>query len=128
MKTLLLDVYDNTVTEVDIKNELSAFYEVLKCEIIQIVPRHIGYPNVKMDTKFLVMCDEEGALKEDQKVSAINGKGDPMFVGNLMFFRQGEDGDLKELSEKDIKYLKRKIWDAFFLFEGRRHVLVQCEY
>lgn len=128
MKTLLLDVEEGKVTELDIENELEAFYEAIGCDLIEIHSRRIGYPGIKFDTTFMVMCDEEGTLKEDPKISAVDSRCRPMFVGNLLFFRPDEE-DLKELSEDDIKYLKRKIKTKFYLNSEKPHpMLTQCEY
>ena len=129
MKTLLLDVEEGKVMELDIENELEAFYEALGCDWIEIHPHKIGYPGIKFDTTFLVMCDEEGKLKDNPKISAIDSKGRTMFVGNLLFFRTDDEGELKELSDEDIKYLKRKIKTRFYLNSTKPHpILEQCDW
>lgn len=103
LKTILLDVENGIVKEVEVENELHAFYKMLNVDMIEFT-----YPKVGKK-EYTIMCDEEGLLKADPKPSAINERGQVQLVGNLMFFNDSPDGDLKSLSEKDIKEIKENI-------------------
>lgn len=123
MRTVLLNVYENTVTEVDVKDDLDAFYEKLGCDLIEIDERRIG------GKWFDVMCDEEGTFRDDARISAIDNFGNTMFVGNLMFFHNDGEGNLTGITEDEVKHLKRLIQTMY----TRKHpegykMLTQCEY
>ena len=98
LRTVLIDVDQKTVGEIEIDDDLNAFYEKLNCRVFDIVQRKID--GVWYD----IMCDDEGLLKEDPVVSAADKeKLSPMLVGNLMFFHSNRNGDLKSLDDVDIE-------------------------
>ena len=111
MKMLLLDVMNNDVKVVE-ANGLDDYYKYIGCNTIDIVRRKIG------DLTVEIVCDDEGLLVEHPKVSAIDIVGLPCLFGNLLV-AGGKviDGDLTELTEKEIKYLKKfmiEITTAFY--------------
>lgn len=123
MRTILLNVEKEKVEVIEVGNRLDDWYEALGCEMVEIDARRIG------GRRFLVMCDEEGLLKGEPKISAISDMGDIMFVGNLMFFNDGEDGELAGLSEDDIKHLMRFIQRMSTRnFPQGYPMLTQCEW
>lgn len=123
MKTLLLDVFNETVEDIEIEDELQAFYDRLDCSYIDIVKRKIGRK------WFNVMCDDEGLFRSPQKISAVDNYGKAMFVGNLMFFHDDGEGNLVGLSDDDIAYIKRRITKIYTkLFPDGYPALTQCEY
>ena len=70
-------------------------------------------------------------FKEDPIVSAIDGNGNPMFVGNLMFFggETTEDGGLVGLTDAEIDHILRSVGVAVVSPEGLgRIVIMNCEY
>lgn len=103
LKTILLDVENGIVKEMEVENELHAFYKAMNVDMIEFTYPKIG------NKEYTIMCDEEGLLKAEPKPSAINKSGRVQLVGNLMFFNDSPDGDLKSLSEKDIKEIKENI-------------------
>lgn len=125
MKTLLLNVYEDKVKVLDIQPDLHEYYKALDCSCIDIVERRIG------GKLFSIMCDDEGLFREDCKIAAINDMGEPMLVGNLMFFKAGadEEGNLIELDEDDIEHIYGFIQKMYTRNhpEGYR-MLTQCEY
>ena len=100
-------------------------YKLLDCTTIDIVHRRIGRRNFIYD----IICDDEGLMKEDAKVSAIDDMGIPMLVGNLFIVKfDGEESETS-LDESDIEYIMRHI----FKFATRRFpkpypMLCQCAY
>lgn len=123
MKTVLLNVYDNTAEVIEIIDDLRAYYEKLDCDCIDIVMRKIG------GKWFDVMCDDEGLFREPQKISAINDMGQPMLVGNLMFFHHDDEGNLTGLDAEDVEHIRRHIRTMYTRnFPEGYLMLVQCEY
>ena len=92
MKMLLLDVYNNELKVVD-ANGLDDYYKFIDCECIDIVRRKIG------DVMVEIVCDDEGLLVNNPKVSAIDVDGSPALFGNLLI-ASGKvvDGELTELT------------------------------
>lgn len=100
MKLLLLDVQNNDVKVVE-ANGLEDYYKHIGCSVIDIVRREIG------DITVEIICDDEGTFVDHPKVSAIDFVGQPCLYGNLLV-AGGEviDGDLTELTEEEIEYIK----------------------
>lgn len=97
MKMLLLDVKNRDVKMVE-ANELHDYYRLIGCRTIDIVSRTIG------DVKVEIVLDDEGAIIDKPKVSAIDIDGTPMLFGNLLVAsgRVTEDGELTELTRAEI--------------------------
>ena len=123
MKTLLLNVQEGYVKELDIKDDLKVFYDFIDCRSIDIVERKINR------RWFDIICDDEGLLKDDPKISAIDSFGHPMLVGNLMFAHHDSKGNLKALTDDDIKYIKHFIWQMSTNLHPEPYpMLTHCEY
>ena len=103
MKMFLLDVKNNEVKVVEAKG-LEDYYRYIGCDIIDIVRRKIG------DLEVEIVCDDEATFAEHPKVSAIDIMGTPCLYGNLLV-AGGKviDGNLTELTEAEIDYLKQYI-------------------
>ena len=97
MKMLLLDVKNRDVKMVE-ANDLDDYYRLIGCRTIDIVSRTIG------DVKVEIILDDEGAIIDKPKVSAIDIDGTPMLFGNLLVAsgRVTEDGELTELTRAEI--------------------------
>ena len=110
MKMLLLDVQNNEVKVVEV-NGLEDYYKYIGCSVIDIVRRKIG------DLTVEIVCDDEGRLVEHPKVSAIDIIGQPCLYGSLLV-AGGEviDGNLTELTEKEIEYIKQYIIEVTTAF------------
>lgn len=104
MKYLLLDVKNREVKTVE-ANSLDDYYELIGCRTIDIISRSIG------DFRVKIVLDDEGALVEHPKVSAISIDGTPMLYGNLLVAggRITEDGELTELTEAEIDEIKDNV-------------------
>lgn len=98
MKVVYLNVENRELPKViDIEDNLDVFYELIGCRCIDIVQRKIGHKY------FDVICDDEGALKEDCIVSAVDTQFCQMLVGNLIISNSDNEGNLIDLSDEDIK-------------------------
>lgn len=103
MKMLLLDVENNKVKVVK-ANGLMDYYKHIGCNCIDIVRRKIG------DLTVQIVCDDEGAIVQHPKVSAINVACQPCLFGNLLIASgRVVDGKLTELTKKEIEYIKHYI-------------------
>ena len=97
MKMLLLDVKNRDVKMVE-ANDLEDYYRLIGCRTIDIVSRTIG------DVKVEIVLDDEGAIIDKPKVSAIDIDGTPMLFGNLLVAsgRVTDDGELTELTKAEV--------------------------
>ena len=97
MKMLLLDVENKEIKMVE-ANGLNDYYELIGCRCIDIVRRTIG------DVEVEIVIDDEGALVNQPKISAISPEGTPILYGNLLVAsgRVTDDGELTELDEDEI--------------------------
>ena len=98
MKMLLLDVENKEIKMVE-ANGLDDYYELIGCRCIDIVRRTIG------DVEVEIVLDDEGALVNKPKLSAISDKGTPMLYGNLLVAsgRLTDDGELTELDDDEVE-------------------------
>ena len=98
MKMLMIDVENRKVKLVE-ANGLKDYYKLIGCRTIDIVHRTIGD-----DIEVEIVIDDEGALVESPKVSAISPEGTPALYGNLLIAsgRVTEDGELTEFTEAEI--------------------------
>lgn len=103
MKMLFLDVHNNDLKLVE-ANGLDDYYKYIGCSVIDIVRRKIG------DVTVEIVCDDEGTFVEHPKVSAIDVVGQPCLFGNLLI-AGGKviDGNLTELTEEEVEYLKESL-------------------
>ena len=97
MKMLFLDVENREVKLVD-ANGLDDYYRFIGCRTIDIVRRRIG------DVEVEIVIDDEGALIDKPKISAIDIDGTPMLFGKLLVAsgRVTEDGELTELTKSEV--------------------------
>ena len=104
MKYLLLDVKNREVKMVE-ANGLDDYYKIIGCRTIDIISRSIG------DVRVEIVLDDEGALVEHPKVSAIGIDGTPMLYGNLLIAsgRVTEDGELTPLTEEEVNEIKDNV-------------------
>ena len=98
MKMLLLDVENKEIKMVE-ANGLDDYYELIGCRCIDIIRRTIG------DVEVEIVIDDEGALVNQPKISAISPEGTPMLYSNLLVAsgRVTDDGELTELDEDEIE-------------------------
>lgn len=123
MKGILLDIKNNEVRTVE-ANGLYDYYEMLNCDTIDIVRRRIGR------RWYEIICDDEGLMKSDIKISAIGNLGNTMLVGSLLICGLvDEEGELTDLTDADIKYIKERILTmATRKYPDGYLMLTQCEY
>ena len=98
MKMLFLDVENREVKCVE-ANTLADYYKFINCNYVDIIHRRIG------DVEVEIVLDDEGALVNQPKISAISPEGTPMLYGNLLVAssRVTDDGELTELDEDEVE-------------------------
>ena len=104
MKMLLLDVENKEVKVVE-ANTLDDYRKFIGCRYIDIVRRWIG------DVVVEIVTDDEGAIIDNPKVSAIGIDGTPMLYGNLLVSsgRVTDDGELTEINGAELDELMDNI-------------------
>lgn len=102
---------------VALADRLEAYYAALDCTCIDIVTRRIG------GRPFCIVCDDEGLLRSDPQVSALDARGRPMLVGRLFVVQDGGEGDLRSLTDEEAAHVLLHI-----LTLDARPLLYPCEY
>lgn len=122
MKTVLLDVLNDDVKVLDIEEDLDTFYDLLNCSCIDIVQRKVN------GRIFDIVCDDEGLLKNEFKISAIDSMNNPMLVGNLLFFHNDGEGNLSELSDEDVQCIIGNLGCIGYLPESFNLCVHSCDF
>lgn len=126
LRGVLVDVEKETVSVMEIEDELEELYRILNCTCIDIVVRLIGSNN----KKFNIVCDDEALLKGEPKISAIDNDGNPQLCGNL-FIVSGkvEDGNLKSLFDAEIAYIMQYVFKiSTKKYPAGYEMLIKCNY
>lgn len=100
MKVAVFDVNTMSLVEKDIEDELDVYYEIIDCQTIDIVTRKVN------GRWFDIICDDEGLLKDEIVVSAIDRNLQTMLVGTLIFTHHDGAGYTTGISDDDVKCLK----------------------
>lgn len=89
MRMMLIDVKSESPnwSIVDIEPELAVYYDLLKCDIIDMPLYTVN------GVWFAVICDDDGAIIDDPILAGANPYNQPLF-GNLLIcgIRESEDG------------------------------------
>lgn len=70
---------DGTVRYTKATDELSTYYEMLDCSMIEMPRRKIG------GLLYTIICDEEALLKDNPIPTVFDINGKPMIYGNVFF-------------------------------------------
>lgn len=100
---VLVDVNAGTVKEATIEANLDSYYKALDCTCIDIAVRKLG------PYQFDIICDDEGMLKDNARVSATGPLGQPMLVGNLFFCHHDEEGNMTSLHPEEITFILSRV-------------------
>lgn len=102
------EIYEANITE------LEDMYNHIKCDCIDITERKIG------ENYYDIIVDDEGLLKDYAIPSAIDKiTHEVQLVGNLIVSKYDEEGELRDLTEKEIKEVTENI---------KQLVCFQCDY
>lgn len=108
MKVVLLDAYGKYELRpffkvIEIDGGLDELYKHLRCGCIDIVSRRIG------NHRYDIIADDEGLLKDDYIVSAIEKRFREKLVGNLIVCKHNSDGEMIGLSDEEIEEVKAAV-------------------
>ena len=80
IKGVLIDVENDKAEVVEFEPELEEYYRLLDCTLIERTVRKIG----NSPKRFTFICDEEGMLKANPVISAVNRDMSDALFGNIM--------------------------------------------
>ena len=105
LRGVLVDVYANEAKEIEIEDSLDELYRVCRCSCIDIPNYYIG------GRKFSCVVDDEGLLKKEPIISAINLiDHQVMLVGNIFIVNTNYmSGDLVSLTDEEIKFILKNV-------------------
>lgn len=105
LRGVLVDVYANEAKEIEIEDSLDELYRVCRCSCIDISNYYIG------GRKFSCVVDDEGLLKKDPIISAINLiDHQVMLAGNIFIVNANYmSGDLVSLTDEEIKFILKNV-------------------
>ena len=83
MNAIFIDAKNQTVSMIEVENDLQAMYDKIGCLLVQTVP--FAGENI--------VCDEEGRLKPPTAGFEL---GDWRIVGNALIVGDTEDGDFAD--------------------------------
>jgi hypothetical protein len=118
MKAILIDTTNQTISEVDIKGDLTSWYEAINCDIVEIA--------VRLDNGDIILVDEEGLWKSPSKFFTYNHAeytNYPFAGKGLVIGSNGEDtsdakSTVQEIADKvkfqDKQSIIRRIYQPEF--------------
>ena len=83
MKAIFIDAKNQTVSQIEVENDLQAMYDKIGCLLVQVVEYRDE----------LIVCDEEARLKQWEHGFAL---GDWRICGNAIIVSDKEDGDFAD--------------------------------
>ena len=91
MNAIFIDAQNQTVSMLEVENDLQAMYDKIGCLLVQVVEYRDE----------LIVCDEEARLKQWEHGFAL---GDWRIVGNALIVSDTEDGDFADtkMTAKDV--------------------------
>lgn len=99
---VLIKPDEGTAEKATIENSLDSLYAALDCDVINIAGRTIcGHP-------YDIVCDENGLLRNDYYVSAVDEKKHPMLIGRLFVCHHDDEGELTSLTDHEIKHVLKQ--------------------
>ena len=106
----------------DIEGTLEEYYKYIGCSCIDIVTRKVG------DTYFDIICDDEGLLKDSPHISAVDTKGNPMLVGNLIFTHTDEEGETIGVTDNDVATIMDEVRLAIAPDDRLLGIVIRMDY
>lgn len=112
-KILVLNSKEMRLEEHDIKG-VEVSYETLYSHIGNYIEHLSGYSRELDERKISMWCDEEFRLRDDWEhdVSLIMKRGNrviEVLAGNIVFTKDGDEGETFYLEDEDIKFIKNKL-------------------
>lgn len=120
IKVIFLDVENGKGPEViEIKDELDSYLQTLRIDTIDIIRRNIA------GVSYQIVCDDEGLLKENPTLSAVDVNSVGQLVGNLIITGLSDgEGNLTGLNKNDVDRIMERFTYTLNLNKGWGTVLV----
>lgn len=120
IKVIFLDVENVKGPEViEIKDELDSYLQTLRIDTIDIIRRNIA------GVSYQIVCDDEGLLKENPTLSAVDVNSVGQLVGNLIITGLSDgEGNLTGLNKNDVDRIMERFTYTLNLNKGWGTVLV----
>lgn len=121
MKCILVDVKNNKVKTLEIEPKLQNYYDLIGCNLIDIVSRKLG------DKYYDIICDDEGLLKENPIISALDSDKHCALVGNLIICHCDSEGYETSLTDEDIEDIMKNHIAYYWSENGLKIALFDVE-
>lgn len=102
MRGIKIDPVSKTITEVDVKSpnsSLKGLYEIIGCDLVELV---------QLDYDIVLVCDEEGKLKEVKGAFTFPGSG--LVIAGVAVVLGGNGNRFKALHENLENFEKIVEW------------------
>jgi hypothetical protein len=96
---------------------LESYYTALGCDVFDITTRKIG------QNFYDIYCDDEGLLKCNPVLSAVDSDGAPALVGNLFICKHDEEGNTIGLESHELQEIIASTRTVFDI-RGQYKVLI----
>lgn len=105
--------FGNTLKVVDIEPKLEAYYDILRCSMIQFAERSVG------GRVFDFICDEEVFIEGKPFVYTCMSATDDEYniVNDVLICHTNDEGDEVSLTDDDIKLIKSKFDTINYVLE-----------
>jgi hypothetical protein len=107
MKTIrgyLFSTDSKLTGEVVIEKSLQGYYKALDCSTIDVVHATIG------DREYDIICDDEGLLKQDYILTAINPAMNTALSGNILVVKFDGGEDFESINDEDVINIENNIF------------------
>lgn len=119
IKGVLIDVGTNKAEARTLSGELSGYYRALCCDTITVAYRKIG------GKPFLIICDDDGLLKDYNLPSAVDSDNRVQLVGNLFVVQDNpKNGEFCSLTDEECQYVLNHVAR---LADGTP-IITKCDY
>ena len=124
MKAVVISAIENDIQKMvqvkDVERSLESYYKEIGCDIIDVTSRKIG------DQWYDIICDDEGLLKDNPVVTAVDMSGHPALVGGLIICRYDGEGDFTDLTDEDVELVMHNIVVSIQNMQARPVVMIEA--
>lgn len=115
---LLLDVEKQELREVEC-NSLDDYYKEIDCRCIDIKEVFVINRKLKKSMYIDVIYDDEFLLTNDRKIPSVlyvteRNSLETFLLGNVLFARHNKEGEIENLSDEQMDFIKSCIEDIPF--------------
>lgn len=105
-------IIDGEAKVLNIEACLETYYDLLKCRVIDITTRKIG------DKYYDIICDDEGLLKGEIRISALDKDDEPCLAGNLIISNYDDWGNGVSLDDADVRNILNNVVTFVNMVDG----------